>query len=115
MAQVAWIPDWFGNNGRTVIQALFQPDCAVNTINYGCYNSPAVDTLISQAEAATSRRPRRGGLAPGRHGHHAERRDRPDAWTRASRCFSSARVPGTRMFTPNIGELDITNLWLANG
>jgi peptide/nickel transport system substrate-binding protein len=37
-----WFPDWFGNNGRTVIQALFQgPNCVVNTVNYGCYDNAA--------------------------------------------------------------------------
>ena len=55
MAQPAWIPDWFGNNGRTVIQALFQgPNCVVNTVNYGCYNNATVNSLITKAEAATS-------------------------------------------------------------
>ena len=49
-----WIPDWFGNNGRSVIQALFQgPNCVVNTVNYGCYTSANVNSLITKAEAAS--------------------------------------------------------------
>ncbi len=55
MGQPIWIPDWFGNNGRTIIQALFQgPNCVVNTVNYGCYDNATVNSLITKAEAATS-------------------------------------------------------------
>ena len=27
MATGSWFPDWFGNNGRTLIQPLFQSNC----------------------------------------------------------------------------------------
>ena len=55
MGQPGWIPDWFGNNGRTIVQALFQgPNCVINTVNYGCYNNATVNSLITTAEAATS-------------------------------------------------------------
>ena len=55
MGQPGWIPDWFGNNGRTVVQALFQgPNCVINTVNYGCYDNATVNSLITQAEGATS-------------------------------------------------------------
>src|SRR6202042_2642465 len=55
MGQPGWIPDWFGNNGRTVIQALFQgPNCVINTVNYGCYQNSTVNSLITSAEGATS-------------------------------------------------------------
>jgi peptide/nickel transport system substrate-binding protein len=55
MGQPGWIPDWFGNNGRTVIQALFQgPNCVINTVNYGCYDNSAVNSLITQAEGAST-------------------------------------------------------------
>ena len=49
MATGSWYPDWFGDNGRTTIQPLFQTDCTVNTVNDGCFSSPAVDRLISRA------------------------------------------------------------------
>ncbi len=54
MGQPGWIPDWFGNNGRTIIPPMFQTDCQVNTINYGCYCSSQMDSLIKQAESATT-------------------------------------------------------------
>lgn len=50
-----WFPDWFGSdNGRTTTQPLFQTNCSVGTINVGCYSSPAVDSMIKRALAATS-------------------------------------------------------------
>ncbi len=113
MAQVAWIPDWFGNNGRTMIQALFAPRCTVNTNNYGCYDSPAVNSLISQAEAATSL------SAAGADWHQADVDIMQDAaivplLDQGFPNFASARVRNV-LFQPNIGEVDVTNLWLANG
>src|SRR5258708_31353028 len=55
MAQVGWIPDWFGgNNGRTVVDPFFRTNCVQGTINYGCYSNPAVDNMINQAEATPS-------------------------------------------------------------
>ena len=49
MATGSWFPDWFGNNGRTLIQPLFGSACTLGTVNAGCYHSAAVDTLIGQA------------------------------------------------------------------
>ena len=55
MGQPGWFPDWFGNNGRTVVQALFQgPNCVINTVNYGCYDNSTVNSLITKAEGASS-------------------------------------------------------------
>jgi len=117
MAQPAWVPDWFGNNGRTVVQALFQgPNCVVNTVNYGCYNNSTVNSLITQAEGATTT------AAAGTAWHQADMDIMKDAaivpiLSQNFPQYSSARVRGvgykTAIFAPNIGEPDITNLWLA--
>ena len=119
MGQVAWVPDWFGNNGRTVIQALFQgPNCVINTVNYGCYDNPVVNSLISQAEAASSL------SAAGAAWHQADVDIMQDAaivplLSQNFPQYSSSRVRGvgfgTAIFAPNIGEPDITNVWLAGG
>ena len=115
----AWIPDWFGNNGRTVVQALFEgPDCVINTVNYGCYDNTAVNNLITQAESATSL------TAAGTAWHQADEDIMSDAVIvpledQNYPDYSSARVRGvgapSAIFTPNIGAMDITALWLANG
>ena len=117
MAQPAWVPDWFGNNGRTVVQALFQgPNCVVNTVNYGCYNNSTVNSLITQAEGATTT------AAAGTAWHQADMDIMKDAaivpiLSQNFPQYSSARVRGvgykTAIFAPNIGEPDITNLWLS--
>ncbi len=109
----AWIPDWFGNNGRTLIQALFAPRCTVNTNNYGCYDNATVNSLISQAEAATS------SSDAATAWHQADMQIMKDAvivpvMDQGFAMISSSRVRNA-MFNPNIGEHDITNLWLANG
>jgi peptide/nickel transport system substrate-binding protein len=113
MGSGEWFPDWFGNNGRTIIQALFAPSCTVNTNNYGCYNSSAVNNLITQAEAATSL------SAAAADWHQADMVIMMDAaivplLDQGFPNFSSARAKNV-LFQPNIGEVDITNLWLANG
>jgi peptide/nickel transport system substrate-binding protein len=117
MGQPGWIPDWFGPNGRTIVDPLFRTRCVVNTNNYGCYNSTALDTLITKAETATSV----STAAP--------------LWTAAAKnvmqnavivpltdslapFFSSNRVenvsPGSSaiIYQPNIGGPDITNVWI---
>jgi peptide/nickel transport system substrate-binding protein len=124
MGQPGWFPDWFGNNGRTVVQALFQgPNCVINTVNYGCYDSNAVNSLITQAEGA-------GTLsAAGNFWHQADMQIMSDAvivpiQDENIAIYSSSRVRGisssgasyqTAIFTPNIGAPDITGVWLTNG
>jgi peptide/nickel transport system substrate-binding protein len=124
LGQAIWFPDWFGNNGRTVIQALFQgPNCVVNTVNYGCYNNASVNSLITQAENATSL------TAAGSFWHQADQQIMSDAvivpiMSQDTAVYSSARIRGiasngqtypTAIFAPNIGAPDITALWIAGG
>ncbi len=122
MGQPGWIPDWFGNNGRTIVQALFQgPNCVINTVNYGCYDNSTVNSLIVKAEAASSL------SAAGNYWHQADMQIMSDAaivpvMDLGFPMYSSARVRGigsngatspTALFAPNIGAPDITALWLA--
>jgi peptide/nickel transport system substrate-binding protein len=122
LGQAAWIPDWFGNNGRTVVQALFQgPNCVVNTVNYGCYNSPVVNSLITKAEAASS------VSAAATDWQQANTQIMKDAvivpfFSQDWPIISSKRVRGvlpdgksyqTAIFSPTIGMPDLANVWLA--
>jgi len=122
LGQAIWFPDWFGNNGRTIVQALFQgPNCVINTDNYGCYDNSAVNSLIQQAEGATST------SAAGSLWQKADAQIMSDAaivpiMSQNYPCYSSARVRGvasdgtvypTAIFAPNIADPDITALWLA--
>ncbi|MGH3185741.1 MAG: ABC transporter substrate-binding protein [Streptosporangiaceae bacterium] len=124
IGQAIWFPDWFGNNGRTVIQALFQgPNCVVNTVNDGCYDNATVNSLITQAEGASSL------SAAGGFWHQADMQIMSDAaivpiMSQDTAVYSSARIRGisssgktypTAIFAPNIGAPDITALWIAGG
>jgi peptide/nickel transport system substrate-binding protein len=124
MGQAIWFPDWFGNNGRTVIQALFAgPNCVLNTVNYGCYNNANVNSLITKAENAPSL------SAAGNYWHQADMQIMSDAvivpvMAQNIAVYSSARIRGiasngqtypTAIFAVNIGAPDITALWIAGG
>ena len=67
MATGSWFPDWFGNNGRTLIQPLFGSACALGTVNAGCYHSAAVDALIAQALKTAAPPAAAVPVAPGGH------------------------------------------------
>lgn len=53
IAAPGWVPDWYGNNGRTSIVPLFDGRTyGQNSTDYGGYDDPAVNKLIDQALAA---------------------------------------------------------------
>ncbi|HXS62388.1 MAG TPA: ABC transporter substrate-binding protein [Streptosporangiaceae bacterium] len=115
VGQPGWIPDWFGNNGRTVIGPLFETNCVANTNNYGCYTSKKVDGLIAAAEKATST------SAAGSLWHQADEQIMKDAvivplGDGQAPFYSSARVQNKGssaiIYAPNIGGPDITNVWI---
>jgi len=115
LGQPGWIPDWFGNNGRTVIAPLFQTRCVVNTNNYGCVSIKALDNTITQAEAATSQ------SQAAALWHKADTIVMGDAAIvpladGQAPFYSSARVQNAGssaiIYVPNIGGPDITNVWL---
>ena len=56
IATAGWIPDWFGNNGRSVIQPLFTKP-GPGSSDFGGYNSP-VTTASSSRRSPRSRRHR---------------------------------------------------------
>ncbi len=124
LGQAAWFPDWYGNNGRTVVQALFQgPNCVINTVNYGCYDNATVNSDIAKAETAPT-------LAQaGAYWHAADVQIMKDAaivpiMSQNTPEVASSNVRGvlpdgstyqTALFNPNIGDPDLANVWLANG
>jgi peptide/nickel transport system substrate-binding protein len=116
LGQPGWIPDWYGNNGRSIIDPLFHTNCVVNTNNYGCYDSRLVDRLIAAAESA------RSAKAAAAFWLRADRQIMKDAAivplvAGQSPIFSSpeaheAGVAHGVVFLPNIGGPDITNIWI---
>jgi len=118
MAQPGWFPDWYGDNGRTIIGPLFETNCVLNTTNYGCYSNPQLDGLIKQAESAAS------ASQAGNLWHQADNNVMSNAVivpliSQQLLMYSSANVEqaGTSavVYQPNIGGPDMTNVWLRNG
>jgi len=55
IAEPGWVPDWLGNNGRSVIEPLFDGRTyGANTQDWGDYNSQAVNSDIDRALSASS-------------------------------------------------------------
>jgi peptide/nickel transport system substrate-binding protein len=115
LGQPGWIPDWFGNNGRAIIQPLFQTNCVVNTNNYGCYNNTTLNNLIHSAETATSPSTSAADWA------QANQIVMKDAvivplTDQQGPYYSSSRIQNVGssavVYAPNIGGPDITNLWI---
>ena len=51
MAAPGWIPDWFGNNGRAILEPIFT-DPGNGSNDFGGYSSPVTNSLISKALGA---------------------------------------------------------------
>ncbi|MGH3244401.1 MAG: ABC transporter substrate-binding protein [Spirillospora sp.] len=111
IAAPGWTPDWYGNNGRSIIQPLFDGrGYGQNSTNYGGYDNPQVNALID--EALTAPDPARAAACWQR----ADERIMADApivplLDRAQTIFRSSRVHGTR-FLPTTAAYDYTRLWL---
>ncbi len=115
LGQPGWIPDWFGPNGRTIMDPLFKTRCVVNTNNYGCIHNPTLDSTIVKAETATS------AAAAAALWHQADQIVIGGAYIvplgdGQAPFYSSARVQNAGssaiVYAPNIGGPDITNVWL---
>jgi peptide/nickel transport system substrate-binding protein len=119
VAQPGWIPDWYGNGGRSVIDPLFRSHCVLNTNNYGCYHSRLVDGLIRSAEMARTLN------AAATFWRRANEQIMKDAAIvplidgqnpiLASPNAHQAGVPHGVVLLPVIGGPDITNIWISKG
>ncbi|MEV5711439.1 ABC transporter substrate-binding protein [Actinoallomurus sp. NPDC052274] len=55
IAAPGWGPDWYGNNGRSGLQPLFDGRAyGPNSVDYGDYNNPQVNAAIDKANQAQS-------------------------------------------------------------
>lgn len=112
LAEPGWTPDWFGNNGRTVVQPLFQTHGRQGTTNYGGYSNAKVDGLIAAAlEAADPK----GAEAMWHEIDVEVMKDLPIvpllAFAAMTSRYHSKRVKNA-IHVPQIQFFDITNLWL---
>jgi peptide/nickel transport system substrate-binding protein len=116
MATGSWFPDWFGTNGRTLIQPLFQTNCSLGTVNAGCYSSTAVDSLITQALKTSA------PSAAAALWHQADTDVMNDAAivplvSSQITQYASSRVHSATAGTANFSTLlqgwDLTDIWLS--
>jgi len=98
------------------MQPFYQTDCALNTINYGCFSSPKVDGDIASALTAPSL------TAAGNFWHAVDLAGMQNAvyiplLDQQFPQFSSSRVHNAgspfMIFSPTIGGPDVTNIWLS--
>jgi peptide/nickel transport system substrate-binding protein len=111
ISEPGWVADWYGNNGRSFIAVLFDGrKYGPNTVDYGDYNSAKVNSLIDQAESATTESQAATFWA------QADRQIMTDAafipfQTQKVPAFHSARVKNA-LWSPFAQSYDVTNLWL---
>ncbi|POM26318.1 Heme-binding protein A precursor [Actinomadura rubteroloni] len=112
IAAPGWTPDWYGNNGRSVLQPLLDGRLyGPNSTNYGGYDSPDVDRLIDRALTASSPE------SAARLWRLADRRVMADApiiplLDRSTTVFHASRVRNAQ-FLPTASSYDYSRLWLA--
>jgi peptide/nickel transport system substrate-binding protein len=112
VTEPGWVPDWYGNNGRAIVEPLFDGRTyGPNSVNYGDYNNPAVNALIDKALAA----PDEDTAAT--YWHQADVQIMNDAaivpfQTQKTALFRSTRVQNA-IFQPFSQAYDVTQVWLS--
>ena len=112
ITEPGWVPDWYGNNGRAIIEPLFDGRTyGPNSVDYGDYNNPKVNALIDKALATTDQQ------AGATLWHQADMQIMRDAAivpieTQKLPLFHSSRVQNA-IYSPFSENFDVTNLWLS--
>ncbi|WP_412515818.1 ABC transporter substrate-binding protein [Actinomadura madurae] len=111
IAAPGWVPDWYGNNGRSIVQPLFDGRAyGQNSTNYGGYDNPQVNALIDAALTAPDAEHAAG------YWQQADQKIMEDAaivplLDRAQTLFRSSRVRNAR-YLPTTAAYDYTVLSL---
>ena len=112
ISEPGWVPDWYGNNGRAVIEPLFDGrNYGPNSVDYGDYNNPDVNALIDKALAAPDQ------ATAATYWHQADMQIMKDAaivpfQTQKTALFRSTRVHNA-IFLPFSQAYDLTQVWLS--
>jgi ABC-type transport system substrate-binding protein len=112
-SSTGWGPDWYGpDNGRATLPDLFDGKYGIpGNGDLGGYDDKKVDTLVDQAEAATTI------TAAAKLWHQADEQVMKDAafiplQTKLTPLFRSVRVHNA-IFDTLSGSYDITQVWLS--
>jgi peptide/nickel transport system substrate-binding protein len=112
ISEPGWVPDWFGNNGRAIIEPLFDGRTyGPNSVDYGDYDNPKVNALIDKALLTSDQR------SAATVWHQADMQVMRDAAiipieTQRTPLFHSSRVHNA-IYSPFSQNFDVTNLWLS--
>ena len=112
ITEPGWVPDWFGNNGRAIVEPLFDGRTyGPNSVDYGDYNNPKVNALIDKALATQDQQ------AAAALWHQADVQIMRDAAiipieTQKLPLFHSSRVQNA-IYSPFSQNFDVTNVWLS--
>ena len=112
LTEPGWVPDWYGNNGRAIVEPLFDGrGYGPNSVDYGDYDNPAVNALIDKALAA----PDEDTAAT--YWHQADVQIMNDAaivpfQTQKTALYRSSRVHNA-IFQPFSQAYDVTQVWLS--
>ncbi len=108
-----WLPDWYGNNGRSIVVPLFDgTNYAEGSTNYGDYNNPEVNALIHEALTAKT------GETAAKLLREANKKIMADApivplASQNVPTFHSRRVMNA-IYSPLSQQFDYTQLWLVS-
>ena len=112
ISEPGWVPDWYGNNGRAIIEPLFDGrNYGPNSVDYGDYDNPAVNALIDKALAAPDQN------TAATSWHQADLQIMKDAaivplQTQKTALYRSSRVHNA-VFLPFSQAYDVTQIWLS--
>jgi len=112
ISEPGWVPDWYGNNGRAIIEPLFDGrNYGPNSVDYGDYNNPAVNTLIDKALDAPDQN------TAATYWHQADLQIMKDAaivplQTQKTALYRSTRVHNA-IYLPFSQAYDVTQIWLS--
>ena len=112
IAEPGWIPDWFGNNARSVMEPLFDGrHYGPGSTDWGAYNNATVNKDIDTALTSTDPAEVQKAM------HEADVQVMKDAafipfQTQSTPLFHSSRVHNA-LYLPGTVNYDITNVWLS--
>ena len=113
---VGWGPDWYGDAAKSFFAPLFSGAAsypATGGSNYGYYNDPAVNTLITQAAASADQRPAAGKLWA--KIDQAVMKDAPFyPITQGFQANYHSSFVHNAVYVASIQNFDPTNVWLSS-
>jgi len=113
ITEPGWIPDWFGpTNGRATLPDILDGALSFPGSDWGGYDNPTVDSLVNQAESATTI------TAAAALWHQADLAVMKDAafipfQTQLTPLFHSTKVHNA-IFQPFSEGYDYTQIWLSS-